>query len=100
MARRKKRLKPRRYTCKSKLAVETLAREYQGKLGLPRGARLDVVHLACVVADRLDYLLTWNCAHLANGEVIRRLQAVNTMLGRETPIIVTPEELLISPEGG
>ena len=77
-----------------------MAREYQGKLDLPRGARLDVVHLACAVAYRLDYLLTWNCAHLANDEVIRRLQAVNTMLGRETPIIVTPEELLISPEGG
>jgi hypothetical protein len=35
-----------------------------------------------------------------HGEVIKRLQAVNKLLGRETPIIVTPEELLTSPEGG
>jgi hypothetical protein len=45
-------------------------------------------------------LVTWNCTHMANGEVIRRLIAVNTELQRSTPIIVTPEELLESPEGG
>ena len=45
----------------------------------------------------MDYLVTWNCAHLANGEVIRRLQEVNVELQRSTPIIVTPEELLESP---
>ena len=75
--------------------VETLAEEYQNKLGLPG---LDVVYLACAVVYELDYLLTWNCAHLANGVVIQRLHAVNPMLGRMTPIIVTPEELLESPE--
>jgi hypothetical protein len=80
--------------------VEALAREYQDKLGLPRGAQLDVVHLAYTVVYELDYLLTWNCVHLANGLVIQRLQAVNATLGRATPIIVTPEELLESPEGG
>ena len=44
----------------------------------------------------MDYLVTWNCAHLANGEVIRRLREVNVGLQRVTPIIVTPEELLES----
>lgn len=81
-------------------AVEHLAEEYQDKLGLPQKARLDVIHLACAVIYELDYVLTWNCTHIANGLVIQRLQAVNTMLGRRTPIIVTPEELLVSPEGG
>jgi hypothetical protein len=80
--------------------VETLAREYLNKLGLPRGASLDLVHLASAVFYEMDYLLTWNCAHLANGLVIKRLQKVNTILGRPTPIIATPEELLESPEGG
>ncbi len=58
------------------------------------------MHLACAVVYELDYLLTWNCAHLANGVVIRRLQRLNVTLGRATPVIVTPEELLESPEGG
>lgn len=60
--------------------VEALAREYHDKLGLPQGARLDVIHLACVIVYDLDYLLNWNCTHLANGVVIQRLQAVNTTL--------------------
>ena len=80
--------------------VGSLAIEYQRELGLPRSAQLDVVHLACAVVYELDYLLTWNCAPLANGVVIRRLQKLNATLGRATPVIVTPEELLESPEGG
>jgi hypothetical protein len=77
--------------------VEFLAEEYLHKLGLPRGAQLDVVHLACAVFYKMDYLLTWNCTHLANGLVIKRLQRANAALGRPTPIIATPEELLTSP---
>jgi hypothetical protein len=52
--------------------------------------------LAFAVAYAINYLVTWNCAHLANGEVIRRLREVNVGLQRVTPIIVTPEELLES----
>jgi len=80
--------------------VEILAKQYLNKLGLPRGASLDVVHLANAVIYEMDYLLTWNCVHLANGLVIKRLQKVNAILGRLNPIIGTPEELLESPEGG
>lgn len=45
----------------------------------------------------MDYLLTWNCSHIANGEIIRRLAEANMALGRLTPLIVTPEEVLESP---
>ena len=38
--------------------------------------------------------------HLANGLVIKRLEALNAERGRGTPIIVTPEELLEFPIGG
>jgi hypothetical protein len=79
--------------------VDTLAEEYLNRLGLPQTARLDAVHLACSVVYELDYLLTWNCAHLANGRVIRGLQELNALLGRTTPTIVTPEELLEAPGG-
>ena len=47
-----------------------------------------------IVSGELDYLLTWNCTHIANGHTIKRLAAINQRLGRQTPVIVTPEELL------
>ncbi|MEA1906996.1 MAG: hypothetical protein U9N12_08615, partial [Euryarchaeota archaeon] len=36
----------------------------------------------------------WNCAHLANGEVIKKLVKINESSGIHTPIICTPEELM------
>ncbi len=80
--------------------IETLAGEYQHKLGLPLKARIDALHIACAVIYELEYLLTWNCTHIANGVMIKRLQNINTTINRITPIIVTPEELLLLPEGG
>jgi len=79
--------------------VGALALKYQSGLGLPRDARVDVVHIACAVAHRMQYLLTWNCTHIAHGVVIQRLQTLNAKLGVPTPIIVTPEELLASLGG-
>jgi len=56
-------------------------------------------HFAYAVAYNMDYLVTWNCKHIANGEVIRRLNIVNSQLKRPTPVIVTPEELLETLSG-
>jgi hypothetical protein len=73
--------------------VRNLVHIYRGELGLPPQAGADVVHIAFAVAYELDYLLTWNCKHIANGQIIQRLVEVNRRLGRSTPVIVTPEEL-------
>jgi hypothetical protein len=78
--------------------VRTLVHTYDQRLGLPERARADLPHLAFAVVYTMDYLVTWNCAHLANGEVIRRLSEVNAALQRFTPVVVTPEELLESPD--
>ncbi len=77
--------------------ITFLARVYQTELHLPPKAGNDVLHIAFSVAYEIDYLLTWNCAHIANGHTIKRLAAVNRRLGRATPVIVTPEELLEEP---
>ena len=61
---------------------------------LHQRARADLLHIAFAVSYEVDYLLTWNCAHLANGEVIRRFLEVKRILGRATPLILTPEDLL------
>lgn len=74
--------------------VRELVLNYEKNLGLPKRARADVVHIAFAVAYEMDYLLTWNCSHIANGEVIRRLLRLNQGLKRVTPLILTPEELL------
>ena len=73
--------------------VDALARYYQEHLGLPPKAAIDVVHIAFAVVYEIDYLLTWNCAHIANEQVRRRLQKLNAELGRPTPRLVTPDLL-------
>ncbi len=78
--------------------VRLLARHYGKALGLSGKARADVPHLAYAVSYRMDYLVTWNCSHIANGEIIRRLLKANAKLERSTPLIVTPEEILESLE--
>jgi hypothetical protein len=78
--------------------VRTLTRYYGKMLGLSGRARADIPHIAYAVSYRMDYLVTWNCSHLANGEMIRRLLRANDELNRPTPLIITPEEILESPE--
>ncbi len=56
----------------------------------------DAMHLAFASHYKLDYLLTWNCAHLANAHKRRHIRVINTRLGLLTPEIVTPLEL-VSP---
>jgi len=46
----------------------------------------------------MDYLVTWNCRHIANGDVIRRLLDANAELERPTPLVVTSEEILFTPD--
>ncbi|MDE0445408.1 MAG: type II toxin-antitoxin system VapC family toxin [Spirochaetaceae bacterium] len=79
--------------------VTERAAEYRTGLSLPPRAQLDAVYIAFAVTYDVDYLLTWNCTHLANGVLIRRLYELNLSLGRKTPVIATPEELLKRPEG-
>jgi len=78
--------------------VRVLTRHYDKSLGLSGRARADIPHLAYAVSYRMDYLVTWNCSHIANGEMIRRLLTANVELNRSTPLIVTPEEILESLE--
>lgn len=54
---------------------------------------MDALHIALAVVHGIDYLMSWKCAHIANGDVMRRLARVNQDLGVWTPLIVTPEEL-------
>ncbi|MDZ7617824.1 MAG: type II toxin-antitoxin system VapC family toxin [Patescibacteria group bacterium] len=78
--------------------VRRLVHQYDQRLGLIGRARADLPHLAFAVAYQMEYLVTWNCRHIANGEIIRRLLTVNRQLRLATPLLVTPEEILCSPD--
>lgn len=78
--------------------VRSLAKHYDKTLGLAGKARADIPHFAFAVSYQMDYLVTWNCSHIANGQMIKRLMKVNGELKRPTPLIVTPEEIMESLE--
>ncbi len=58
---------------------------------------MDVVHIAAAVVYELDYVVTWNCKHIANGHILRSLLKANTDLGLFTPLLYTPAELVELP---
>ncbi len=61
---------------------------------LPSKARVDALHIATAAFGGMDYLLTWNCAHIANPSLRLSIEAVIRSFGYEPPIICTPQELL------
>lgn len=61
---------------------------------LPPDAVRDAAHVGVAAVHAVDYLLTWNCKHLANAQISRRIALVCEKLGYRMPIICTPEELM------
>jgi predicted nucleic acid-binding protein len=60
---------------------------------LPAQATQDALHLALACVHGMEYLLTWNCTHLANARLRSRIEQVCREAGYIPPIICTPEEL-------
>ena len=79
--------------------VEQLASKYFKYFNFSVNSLRDAAHLAFAVYYDLDYLLTWNCKHLANANVRVRLHKLNNSLGYNTPDLCTPEELIPIEEG-
>jgi len=75
-------------------AVISMSTIYHNLLTIPEKSKIDALHLAFAVAYEVDYLLTWNCKHLAHGEVRTRLHRYNQEHGLFEPMIVTPQELM------
>jgi predicted nucleic acid-binding protein len=61
---------------------------------MPQDALGDAAHLAVASLYACEYLVTWNCRHLANARKTRHIEAVNRMLGLPSPLLVTPEALM------
>lgn len=61
---------------------------------IPKEYGGDAFHLAYASYYAIDFLLTWNCAHLANPNKFHHFNAINSTLSLKTPILCTPEQLL------
>lgn len=79
--------------------VRKLAQAFVEGGPLPEKASRDAVHIALATVHRMDYLLTWNCTHIANAAMQRQLRDIITRCGFEAPVICTPQELRVGSEG-
>jgi hypothetical protein len=61
---------------------------------IPKRAVRDAAHIGVAAVSNMDYLLTWNCRHLANGQIIRAVSGICAARGHRMPVICTPEELM------
>ena len=61
---------------------------------MPRDPAGDALHLALASFHACDYLVTWNCRHLANANKFCHIRDINRLLGLKSPELVTPQELL------
>jgi hypothetical protein len=74
--------------------AETLTQAIMAAGVLPPHAFPDAAHVAVSAVHAIDYLLTWNCKHLANAQIARKIAMVCQKLGWRMPTICTPEELM------
>ena len=72
----------------------SLARALLDGGSLPTKATEDALHIAVAAVHGMDYLLTWNCKHIANATMRSKVEAICREEGYEPPVICTPEELL------
>jgi predicted nucleic acid-binding protein len=79
-------------------AVAEVVETYVRHKVMPRDPVGDALHLALASYYRCDFLLTWNCKHLANAGKFDHIRRINTMLGLFVPVLTTPLELLSSED--
>ncbi|NER94958.1 MAG: type II toxin-antitoxin system VapC family toxin [Symploca sp. SIO1B1] len=71
-----------------------LSQAFLHQSNLPPKASNDALHMALATVYSLDYLLTWNCKHMANAQIQRKLAQISSNLGYALPVICTPYELI------
>jgi predicted nucleic acid-binding protein len=74
-------------------AALDLADELVRRRAVPAVAAEDALHIAIAVTNGVEYLLTWNCAHIANAAMRRAIDDVCVQQGYEPTVLCTPEEL-------
>jgi len=75
-------------------AIAEIVQTYIRHRVMPSDPAGDALHLALASFHKCEFLVTWNCQHLANANKFGHIRRVNTMLGLFVPALVTPLELL------
>ena len=73
--------------------AERLSEALINQAALPSKAAADALHIATAAVHRVNYLLTWNCTHIANAVKRPQIERICRELGFEPPVLCTPEEL-------
>jgi len=76
------------------MEVLDIVETYINRRLMPTHPKGDALHLAVASFHGCDFLLTWNCNHLANANKFAHIRRINTLLGLFVPTLTTPFELL------
>lgn len=71
-----------------------LAKQLIDQVPLPAKAAVDALHIAIAALNGIDYLLTWNCTHIANAAIRHPIEKICRQAGVEPLILCTPQELM------
>ena len=75
-------------------AVRNLGKALIQEGAIPSKAEIDAYHVAISAVNGMEYLLTWNCTHIANAVMRSKIETVCREQGFEPPTICTPQELM------
>lgn len=76
----------------------SIAQVYLKNYLMPQTLTGDALHLAYASYYKIDFLLTWNCNHLANANKKQHIRIINSRIDLFTPEIITPLELFTETE--
>ncbi|MEX2139992.1 MAG: type II toxin-antitoxin system VapC family toxin [Pirellulales bacterium] len=74
--------------------IPQIAEELLVRTILPQEAGIDALHISTASYHEIEYLLTWNCKHIANGRILPRIYGLLNELGYHVPLICTIEEMM------
>lgn len=75
-------------------AILEIVQAYVGHKLMPADPGGDALQLALASYHKCDFLVTWNCQHLANANKFGHIRRINTLLGLYVPALATPLELI------
>lgn len=75
-------------------AAHALKRDLVRLSAIPEKAEADALHIATAAVHGIEYLLTWNCRHIANAVILPSVYEVCRAAGYEPPFVCTPQELM------
>ncbi len=75
-------------------AIGEIVEAYVRHRLMPEDPTGDALHLALASYHNCEFLVTWNCQHLANANKFGHIRRVNNLLGLYVPVLATPLELL------